>query len=448
MPPRRKTKTRKPWNLRAFPSRGMELARQDFALPGWAMATLVVLIVALAVLLMLTQRRSGGAQSIPLMPPITESINAVAGLSGGVVTRGNAVELVENGAFFDSLIHDVEGAHHHVHLECFAWWTGNVCERLATALADAARRGASVRVLIDATGSRKADDSLLESMQKAGVQVCKYRPLGIKYIHSQNYRDHRRTVVIDGTTGYVMGHGIAEEWTGDGRAVDHWRDTGLRVRGPCVTALQSQFAMHWLEARGKPIVGAEYWPDQPVAGPSLVHIAASSSGDSVSRVEMLVKLALAASRQEVLIRNAYFSPDASIVKALTDAADRGVHVRIMVPGPRTDQMLVLHAGHSCYAELLRHGVQIYEYQPTMLHCKTMVVDKQWCEVGSTNLDARSLRMSEEDSMGVLDPVVATALADDFEADVPLCREWTTANWKRSILHHPFDAICWGISQQL
>ena len=415
----------------------------------WMVALMIVGLLALAAFLVFTQRRSAGAAEIGVLPPIEESLASIAGLTSSTVTRGNTAQVIENGAFFDAIEAGIDAARHHVHLETFVWWKGATPDRVAAALARAAARGVEVRVLIDAMGGQSADPDTLDKMRAVGASVWKYRPLGLAHAHAQNYRDHRKVLVVDARVAYCMGHGIADEWSGDGQDADHWRDTAARIQGPAVNALQSVFADNWVETTSEVFVGTEYFPEQPQPGDVAIHVAASSSGDAVSNVEMTYLLAIASAREEIRIGNPYFAPDSDVINLLVEARKRGVEVLIMAPGPHTDSRSVKHAGHRHYRRLLESGVRLFENQETMTHQKVMVIDRKWSHVGSTNLDVRSLEMSEEVSVGFLSPDVAASLVAAHDRDIASSKEITLDEWKdTSPWHRMFDWSAYFFNEQL
>jgi cardiolipin synthase len=247
----------------------------------------------------------------------------------------------------------------------------------------------------------------------------------------------------------VFGHGIAEQWTGAAQDKDHWRDTGALLHGPIVGALQSAFTENWVEETGEVLVGSRFFPKLEAAGPSQAHLAYHFQHGSVSAVDLLYRIAFLSAQQELWIQNPYLAPDPAVLKLLVDAAQRGVDVRVMLPGEVTDAQIVRHAGHRHFTALLRGGVRLFEYQRTLIHQKVVVVDGLWSHLGSTNLDNRSFESNDEISLGVVDAEIAASLRQAFLADQRLCREITLPDWGREAWTHRLrDLLAWRLNEML
>jgi cardiolipin synthase len=404
----------------------------------WLFLLLVAIALMLVVLLWSVQRGREVEAAPRVVGSLREVIPSIAGATHGVLVDGNRVEVLQNGdGFFPRLLADVAAAQHSIHLESYVWWQGAICRRVATALADRARQGVQVRVLVDASGSARMEDELLALMRDAGCEVRKYRPFRLSNLGRMNRRDHRKVAVMDGRVGYVFGHGIADEWTGDAQDAEHWRDTGARVEGPVVAALQSAFTENWTEETGEVLAGSDLFPRLAPAGDVEAHVAYHFNAGSISAVDLLYRLAFSAARRELWIQNPYLAADEEVTRLLGDAAERGVDVRLMLPGEITDVQAVRHAGHSLYDGLLERGVKICEYQPTLNHQKIVVVDGLWSHVGSTNLDNRSFEASDEISLGIVDETIAAELRDAFLADLRSCtpiihRRWASRPWSHKL----------------
>ena len=267
-------------------------------------------------------------------------------------------------------------------------------------------------------------------MTEAGVRVCRFRPVKAYAAKRLGNRTHRKILVADGRVGLTGGVGIAEEWTGDAEDPDHWRDTHVRVAGPVVRGLFGAFAENWLEATGEVLASPAYLPDLPEeedGGPMMV--VRSSAGVGDSNVEALYYLAIAAARETLDLTAAYFAPRPAFTEALQDAAERGVRVRVLVPGENIDKPPVWIAGRASYDELLAAGVELYEYQPTMLHAKTMSVDGAWSAVGSANFDNRSFQLNDEATLCVTSPDFAAALTEQFERDLEVSDRIEPDRWQ-------------------
>jgi cardiolipin synthase len=365
-------------------------------------------------------------------------LRAAEALTGAAISTGNDVELLVNGdRIFPALLETIGAARRTVNLLTYVYWKGDVAHDVAQALCDRARAGVEVNVLLDWLGSLPMDADLIEQLQAAGVHVARFRPLRPYAVRRLNNRTHRKVLVVDGEVGLTGGVGIAEEWTGDAQDPDHWRDTHVRVRGPVVRALQGAFAENWLEATGTALVGDGHLPHlEPVTEHGgAMQVVRSQAGVGDTNAEVLVFLAIASARRSLDVTNAYFAPRPAFVEALCDAAERGVAVRILVPGPHIDKEFVRVAGRRSYDELLLCGARIWEYQPTMLHAKTLVVDGAWSCVGSVNLDNRSFQLNDEVALGVQDERFAAELTEQLERDLQVSEEIRRARWRRRPLRH-------------
>jgi cardiolipin synthase len=396
----------------------------------WVFLTILAVVLVLVLLLWSVQRGRKVHLTIRDIDSLREALPSIVGATHGTLVEGNRVEVLQNGdGFFPRLLADIEAADETVHLETYVWWQGEICRQFAEALARKARAGVEVRVLLDASGSSRMDKDLAEQMREAGVRLRKHRPFRLSNLGRVNSRDHRKIAVIDGRIGYVFGHGIADEWLGDAQDEKHWRDTGARVEGRIVAGLQSAFTENWVEETGEVIAGAKFFPRPEEAGTVQAHLAYHFNHGSVSAVDLLYRLAFASAQRELWIQNPYLAPDKEIVALLGRAAQRGVDVRIMLPGEVTDAQIVRHAGHRHYHALLTHGVKIYEYQPTLNHQKVMIVDGVWSHIGSTNLDNRSFESNDEISLGVMDAGIAAELRAAFVKDLESCQRVELEAWE-------------------
>ncbi|HYO13974.1 MAG TPA: phospholipase D-like domain-containing protein [Thermoanaerobaculia bacterium] len=414
-------------------------------------AIVYVGIVAVLLLLLWSARRERESHvRVPDLAGFDEALPSIAGLTGSPILDGNRVQVLQDGdGFFPVLFADIEGARESIHLETYVWWKGEIVDRLARALAAKARQGVEVRLTLDAAGSKKGDDELFAMMEEAGVKVSFYHPFRLADLGLVNNRTHRKLAIFDGRVAHVFGHGMAQEWTGRGQDAEHWRDTGVRLEGPIVNAVQSVFSENWVEQTTEALVGEKYFPHLDRQGGVRAHMTASSPQGGVSRLELLYKLAIATAQKELIIQNPYFIPDGEVVGLLEKAVRRGVRVHIMVPGVVTDSSVVRHAGHRRFDELLEHGVQICEYQRTLNHQKVMIVDGIWSHVGSTNFDDRSLDINDEASVGLIDRGVASRLRAAFGRDLRACTPLDLASWReRSLWHRFVDRASYLLNEQL
>lgn len=410
----------------------------------------VSIVAGLLLLLWSAWRERESHVRVPDLVRFEEALPSIAGLTGSPILDGNRVRILQNGdGFFPVLFADIEGARESVHLETYVWWKGEIVDRLARTLAAKARQGVEVRLTLDAAGSNKGDDELFEAMEEAGVKVSFYHPFRLADLGLFNNRTHRKLAILDGRVAHVFGHGMAQEWTGSGQDPEHWRDTGIRLEGPIVNAVQSVFAENWVEQTSEALVGEKYFPHLDRQGGVRAHMTASSPQGGVSRLEMLYKLAIATAQKELLIQNPYFIPDGEVVGLLDKAVRRGVQVAVMVPGVVTDSSVVRHAGHRRFEELLEHGVEICEYQRTLNHQKIMIVDGIWSHVGSANFDDRSLDINDEASVGLIDEGLASQLRAAFERDLQHCRPVDLESWReRSLWHRFVDRASYLLNEQL
>lgn len=358
-------------------------------------------------------------------------LHAAEAITSAPISVGNDLELLINGdRIFPAFLDTIASAERSLNLLTFVYWRGDIAGEIAEALIERARAGVAVNVLLDAFGTAKMKLSLVSQMRDAGITVARFRPPKPYAVRRLNNRTHRKVVVADGRVGLIGGVGIAEEWTGDAQDPDHWRDTHLRVRGPIVRGIQGAFAENWLEATGEVLVGEDYLPalpDEDGAGP--MQLVRSSAGVGDTNMEALFYLAISCARETLDLTSAYFAPRGAFVDVLVAAAERGVQVRILVPGPYIDKQLVRLAGRSVYDRLLDAGVRIWEYQPTMLHAKSLTVDGAWATVGSANFDNRSFQLNDEATLCVQSRSFAGELTEQFERDLERSEEIRPDRWK-------------------
>lgn len=418
--------------------------------PIWLLVVMAAAIVGLSMVLWGILRERKARVRIPNIDNLEEALGSIAGMTQSTIVGGNSVEVLQNGdGFFPRLFKDIKEARETIHYESYVWWDGDICGKFAEALSAKAREGLEVRLQLDALGGSKIKKEYIRMMKEAGVHLSFYRPFHLSEIGMLNTRTHRKMAVIDARIAYLFGHGIAKEWTGDAQDHEHWRDTAVRLQGPVVNSVQSVFADNWVEQTEEVLIGPKYFPEQKDAGDIRVHVSGSSPKGGVSTLELMFKLTVATAQRELLIQNPYFIPDSAICKLLSLAVERGVDVRIMVPGPHTDSKLVRHAGHRYFGELLEKGVRIFEYQKTLIHQKVIIVDGLWSHVGSTNLDDRSFDINDEVSMGIIDEGIADQLRCAFWQDLESCIELKAEVWhRRPFWHRTMDWLCYQLKEQL
>ena len=419
--------------------------------PIVAAVSLVIVVIGLTIMLWSAERGRETHLNVKNAGDLSALMPSIVGLTQASLDQGNQITVLENGdEFFPLLLKEIANARESVHVESYIWWKGAICEQIANALAAKAREGVEVRLLVDASGGHKMDDNLEKLMKDAGVRLAFFHPIRFSNLGRLNNRDHRKMMIIDGRTGFIGGYGFAEEWTGHAQDKDHWRDTGLRVTGPVVNRLQAAFCENWIEETGEVPAGEQYFPHLAATGSTQAHVAYTSPTGTISSVQVLYYMAIKAARREIIIQNPYLLPDQDALDAFGEAVKRGVDVKIMVPAASaTDSPIVQHASHHRYGELLERGVKIWEYKPTLLHQKIIIVDGVWSCVGSTNFDRRALELNDEISMGVLDPNIANQLKAAFDQDLRQAEQTSLDRWKHRGLWHKFiDQLAYLGSSQL
>ncbi len=359
----------------------------------------------------------------------------VSHLLGPPLVDGHRLQTLLNGdEIFPAMLAAIRRARRTITFETYIYWSGAIGREFADALSERARAGVRVHVLLDWIGSAKLDADALEAMQAAGVEVDRYRPLRWYHLNRMNNRTHRKILVVDGRIGFTGGVGIADQWGGHAQSPEHWRDTHFQLEGPAVAQLQAAFADNWNKTHPNVLNEEGYFPELSSAGSALAQIFKSSPREGATSARLLYLLSIAAARRRILIANSYFVPDSTCIAALVCAQRRGVQVEIIVPGPYIDTGITRRASRALWGPLLEAGVEIYEFQPTMYHCKVMVIDDLWASVGSTNFDNRSFRLNDEANLNVLDGDFAAKQTQDFEADRQRSRRVTLEEWR----HRPFS----------
>ena len=354
----------------------------------------------------------------------------VAALVGTELSRGNAFDVLTNGdQIFPAMLGAIDGARRRISFETYIFDTGEVATRFTEALERAARRGVTVNLVVDAVGAGSMEKEHLERLRQAGCRVAQFNVPAWYSLEEINYRTHRKILVVDGETGFTGGVGVADHWLGNADSKEHWRDTQVRVRGPVVRMMEAAFYENFLEVDGTtPPVLDPAPPPAGAEGEALV-VRSSPSGGS-NDLKRLYLLALAAAKRSVDITTPYFVTDESTLWSLEDAVRRGVKIRVVMEGDLTDAMPVKYASRHMYDRLLQQGIELYEYQPTMMHTKTLMVDGIWSIFGSANFDNRSLELNDEMNLAVNSHSLARRFQDDFEADLKASRRITLEEWRR------------------
>lgn len=339
------------------------------------------------------------------------------GLLGVPATEGNDVTVLRNGdEIFPALLEAIRGAERTVDFLTFIYWKGDIAREVAHALADRARHGVRVRVLVDAVGGRLLEGDLVDHMEACGVEIEWFRKPWLISPFKQNHRTHRKVLVVDERVAFTGGVGIAAEWTGDARDHTEWRDTHFRFVGPAVDGLRAAFAQNWAET-GRPLSEEQdRFPEQEPAGDSVVQVVRGSASIGWNDIETVFRVLVRASHERLRIASAYFMPDDSMRSMLVEAVYRGVDVQVLVPGPYTDKRASVVAAEGVYDDLIEGGVRVAEFQPSMLHAKITTVDGLVSLVGSANLNRRSLRHDDEVVAAVLDPRITEILDRHYDED--------------------------------
>ncbi|WP_217184788.1 phosphatidylserine/phosphatidylglycerophosphate/cardiolipin synthase family protein [Streptomyces sp. AC495_CC817] len=355
-------------------------------------------------------------------------------LIGVAATEGNALTPLRNGdEIFAAMLGAIRRARHTVDMMTFVYWRGDIAREFAQALAERARAGVRVRLLLDGFGSRLIETEQLETMERAGVQVAWFRkPLLLSPL-KQNHRCHRKVLVVDEETAFTGGVGIAQEWCGDARDENEWRDTHVEVRGPAVDGIAAAFAQNWAECHDELFDERDRFIEHRPQGEAIVQVVRGSASLGWQDMQTLMRVMLESAEERFRLATAYFSPDVYFVDLLCATARRGVEVEILLPGRHTDKRVCRLAGQHYYDDLIACGVRIHQYRPTMMHAKVVTVDRVAALIGSTNFNRRSLDHDEEIMLAVLDEEFTRTLDAHFEADIASSDPILPVRWKRRSL---------------
>jgi cardiolipin synthase len=393
---------------------------------------LAVAVIALALIGLLTVTRGTPVGAVVTLsrrdpPTVHDSLfeRTFELFTGTHIFAGNIVEPALDGdGTYSRLWADLHSAQRSITVQMYYSLPGKVADSMAAILTERARAHVRVLFLVDAFGSQHLSRAYLASLRDAGVEVAKLRSLRWYTVHDASDRSHVRVVVVDGRVGYTGGFGLADYWLGNGHTDDQWRESNVRFRGPAVMQLQSAFAAAWAEATGELITGALFFPRTGFQAVGTTHagllFTAPTTGSTPA--ERFLALTLSGARKSLYITNSYFVPDDDFRRMLEEAVDRGVDVRVLTVSEKTDVKTTWYAGRFRYEELLRHGVRIFEYQPTMLHSKTIVVDGVWSSIGSMNFDNRSMAFNNESNLVVLDEKFGAGMDSVFLGDLRYSKE--------------------------
>ena len=414
------------------------------------LGVLVALIIVLALIGILSATRGTPVHSVIVAgesgaPPAvddplyarTMELHAKTHIEGG-----NRVEILRNGnETYPRIWQDMAAATRTITAQMYYAMPGVVADSLSKHLRARARAGVQTMLVLDAFGASAIEDDWIDSLRAAGVKVEELRPLHWYTLDKAGNRSHVRAIVVDGKIGYTGGFGIADKWQGDGRTPDQWRDTNVRFEGPAVLQLQAAFAAAWAEASGELLTGDLFFPRSTAVdsvGPAVAGLLYTAPALGSTPAERFLALTIVSARKSLFITNSYFVPDDDFRKMLTDAARRGVDVRVLTAGEETDVLATTYASRARYEELLSGGVRIYEYKPVMIHAKTFVVDGLWSSIGTLNFDNRSLALNNESNLVSLDASLATAMTAMFFDDLSRSTEikleqFRRRSWRQKLL---------------
>lgn len=356
---------------------------------------------------------------------------AMGVLLGPAIVDGNRFAVLLNGdQIFPAMLAAIRQARKSITFESYIYWSGTVGSEFAEALAERSRAGVKVHVLLDWIGSNKMDPAQLARMEQAGIEVRRFHAPHWYNLARVNNRTHRKVLVVDGEIGFTGGVGIADQWTGAAQDAEHWRDTHFRAEGPVVAQMQAVFLDNWIKATGVVLHGADYFPELKPRGTGSAQMFSSSRSGGSESMQLMYLLAITAAQRSIHLSTAYFVPDSLTLRTLADAVRRGVKVQIITPGEHTDAEIVQHASRARWGALLEAGAEIYEYVPTMYHCKVMIVDALLVSVGSTNFDNRSFQLNDEANLNIYDAEFAARQVEIFEDDLRQSRRISLAEWRQ------------------
>lgn len=409
--------------------------------------TILLTILATVALTVIVMNFMTGEKKIDKeIPPLygvtdPQFLRSMGSLLGPSLSDGNRVTCLSNGdEIFPAMLDAITQARRTISFETYIYWSGEIGRRFVKAFAERARAGVKVHILLDWAGSVSMDDAMVDALTTAGVTVEKYHEPRWYSLSRMNNRTHRKLLVLDGRVGFTGGVGIADQWLGNAQDAEHWRDSHYRLDGPAVAQMQAAFMDNWMKATGEVLHGEEYFPELPRTGDALAQVFKSSPGEGSESVRLMYLMSIASARHSVKIAAAYFVPDDLSLQTLVDASKRGVKIEVILPGKTTDTELTRKASSSRWGKLLEADIAIFEYQPTMFHCKVMIVDDSWVSVGSTNFDSRSFRLNDEANLNIFDSAFARDQIQIFEADKAHSKrvsleDWKNRPWTDKVLEH-------------
>lgn len=415
----------------------------------------VIAIIALTTWILAALFAPGPKYSLAARPdaPVESDafINQLEPLVNSDFTRDNTVEVLPNGEnFYEAEMQAMRQAQHSVNIEAYIFHRGEVANRVLEVLTERARAGVHVNLVLDAVGSLSTPKKLFKDLRRAGGRVGWYHPVRWNNWFRSNNRTHREITIVDGKIAFLGGAGYADWWRFPDGKTPRWRDNMFRVQGPIVAHLQGTLAENLLESLGEIPNGPDYFPPpslNPGHSPAMVVTSTPSAGGSTP-ARILFQLLIASARKTVYITTPYFLPDSNLQQELARAVQRGVEVRVVVPGKHSDHSLTRSSGRAAYGTLLKAGGQVFEYEAAMIHAKLLIVDGSWCVVGSTNFDNRSFGINDEVNVAVRDASLASQLTGLFQQDIGQSRQVTLEEWNhRSLYERALEGIGWIFARQ-
>jgi cardiolipin synthase A/B len=362
---------------------------------------------------------------------------------------GNRVDVYSNGdRFYPAMLEAIRGARETINMECYIFKKSAIGETFVDALAERARAGVRVTLVMDAIGSFGAFRRLRKPLRAAGARVAAYQRFTWYRLSRLNNRTHRELLVVDGTVAFVGGAGIADWWAGPMRGKPIWRDMMARIEGPVVSDIAGIVAENWLECCGEILTGPETYKPHRKAGTVSAFAIKSSPADRSTASRALFQTLIEGAHDRVLIATPYFLPDKAFRRAIRRTARRGVEIAVIVPGPRTDQKWVRLASRRMYGQMLEAGVRVFEYGPGMTHVKALLVDDLWAVIGTTNLDNRSFEHNDEVNVAFRDASIVSRIGCDLHADLKRSQEVRLDVWRRRpVWEKLIGTVAWILERQ-
>lgn len=365
-------------------------------------------------------------------------------------TGGNRIDVLRNGCrIFPAMLDAIANAGRSIEFLTFIYWTGDIAERFARALADRARAGVEVRVLLDSFGAASMPSEYIELMEAAGIEVRWFRPLANWKIWANDNRTHRKILVVDGATGFTGGVGIAEEWEGDARNEREWRDTHFRILGPAVLGLQAAFYGNWMESGGLVVDALDTVIPPNTAGTARIQVLRATAAVGWSDIASLLQTIISLAQVSLRFVTPYLAPDDASTQLLIDAANRGVRIEMIIPGPHTDKRMSELAGASQWDMLMDAGIIIWKYQPTMIHAKIVTMDGTFACIGSLNFNHRSALKDDEIALVTDCGDTVATLDQHFDEDLRSCERLAAGSWRnRGLIRRSIEFLARVVKQQV